>query len=494
MALPNIFTQTPIEASIWTAAVGMQVEVARILKSTPLFWGAIGLVVGLALIMFLWRLGRPGSVQFSVAKLATMLVTICFGVSFLSYQNTSPFSPVNSRGQEWRSMPRVSQNPKYKDLTQSTNGLYWYTVIHRAMIEVSDLLTSVVGYVANDPFHKEAPEYLVNALSATARMSIDDPNIERSFDELVARCTDTKQGQVLGNTDSVKSLFQLQDPWCQNKYNSLQTQLKTWARNNRPRTLSGNQLLTPLMSLVGIHSETDVDNKMIASAVKNYARTKAGETFAFHNTNTNALVGGTDFWVNLSKGFSPTSNFLSLVNGVRSVLGLETRDLEGANARNEAAVTYNKMLAFLPAARGYAKAIIAILFIPASLALCLGVTGYFFGWLKMTALFTLYQPISAAFYYFTTKLIATTETIKAMDVIRVDPMVLAGADVIDDNLARIQAVYFCIQLGLLFTVAVAGIRAFGALRSLRHSYLSELVSGVTTPIHTVSHLVKGFSK
>lgn len=482
MALPNIFTQTPIEAAIWTAAVGTQTEIARIITSTPIFYGCISLAIGAAALMFFFRLGTAHHKGHAVSKLALFLLTVCLGISFLSYQNRTSFSPVNARGVEWKQNPRVASNLRYSDLRIQATGLYWYTVIHRGLIEVSDLLTSAVGYVAQDPLNKSAPQYLVNALAATAKMSLDDPAVEETFDELVARCSDTHQGRILSSESSLKTLFNVNDAWCNSKYQTLASQLKSWARNHRPRELNFGSGASSLLASVGLARQDAVDNKIIASAVKNYARDKAGESYAFHNTNGAALVDGSDFWVNLTKSFSPSSAILSVVNAGRSFFGMEPKDLEGAAARNEAAVAYNQLLAFLPAARGYAKAIIAYLFIAAALGLCVGISGYFWGWLKMAAIFTFYEPISAAFYYFTTKMITTTETIRAMDSIRVDPLVLSGANIIDSNLARMELVYFCIQMGLLLTVAVAGIRAFGAVRSVRHSYLGDLFGSVSRTV------------
>ena len=56
MALPQVFTATPVEAGIWTAAVGTQVQIARAVTASPIFWGIVSLAIGYALIKCLLEL------------------------------------------------------------------------------------------------------------------------------------------------------------------------------------------------------------------------------------------------------------------------------------------------------------------------------------------------------------------------------------------------------------------------------------------------------
>lgn len=491
MSLPEIFTQTPLEAGIWTAAVGAQTAIAKAITSSAVFYGAVTLSLAIGAIMFLFGIGSGGSTKRSISRFLLLLVTIAIGFSFLKKENSTPFSPVNATGVKWRSVSKVASNPKYKSLQSNYNGLFWYTTFHKSMSEIAHLMTDIIAKGMDDPNYNQAPEFLLNALAQTARATIDDPEVERKFDVLVHNCTDTKRGKVLGNNDSIKTLFDLSSPDCNATYSELVTSLRTWAERNRPAILTTPPIGSSIAIAFDAFALSDVqvvDNKMIASAVKNYARQKIGETSDFHNTNADASINGTDFWVNLNKYLFSTDSIMIGINGVKKLFGFETSDLEGANARNEAAVKYNKLLQFLPAVRGYASAILAYSWIVAAVALCVGVHQMFLSWLKMTAWFCLYMPFSAALYQFTTKMIATTENIQAMNSLRVDPMILAGANVIDYNIARMQLVYFILQLSLMAFFGFAGIRSFAPIATLRHSYIGDIVRNGGLLISTVARI------
>lgn len=474
MALPNIFTQTAVEAGIWTAAVGTQNSLADAITSSVIFWGIVTLAIGVALMRFLFGLGTSAGASFTIRRFVTFLFIVAVGISFLKQKNGSHFSPVNANGTEWRSVRKVSQNPKYNSLQQNVNGLYWYTLLHRGIKEVAQFMTDAITRTTGNSWGRVAPEYLLNALAQTARATIDDPAIERTFDRLSHNCADTRSGAVLNNSVSIQSMFNVATPECQGLYRDLSAQLRGWATGQRPNYIRPPPG-TPPENVTALHLNElqAIDNKIIASAVKNYARRKAGEAYAYHNTNEAALIGGSDVWVNVQKGFS-TDTFLVLANAGMDLFGAK-RDLEGYSARNEAAVMYNKLLQFLPAVRGYAAAILAYMFLVAAVGMCVGIPNLFLGWLKMTAIFALYQPFSAALYQFTTNLISTTENISAMNSIIADPMVLAGAHILDSNVARITAVYFCMQLALIAIFAGAGIRALQPVHSITHSYLAGIV-------------------
>lgn len=481
MALPDIFVGTPTEAGIWTAAVGSQANIADSIANSPIFIGIVALSIGLAIIRLLSGIGFADGNKTHIKRFCLFLFCVSLGATFLRKANSTTFSPLNANGMPWRSVTKVANNPKYSALQNNTNGLFWYTLIHRGFMEGSQFLTDKVSQATDDNWNHVAPEYLLNALAQTARATIDDPAIENSFDTLVYSCSDTPKGYILGNTTSVKSMFNLSDPKCLEMYSQLTAQLQTWAQNERPKYFNFPSGSPP--SSVGVFQLANasvVDNKIIASAVKNYARSKIGEA-RYTNTNQAALIDGSDFWVNVKQSFSPNA-FLTLSNFFAE------KDLEGAAARNEAAVTYNRLLMFIPAIRGYAAALLAYMFLVAAIGLSVGTPSYFFGWLKMTAIFSLYQPLSAALYQFTTKLITTTENITAMNSLANDPMVLAGAHIIDSNVARITAVYFCMQMVLIATVAAGGISAFQPIHQIRHSFIGSLTQVFHNSLRSLSHV------
>lgn len=489
MALPNIFTSTPVEAGIWTAAVGTQVEIARTISSSQVFIVISAIAVGIATIRFLLQLGSGDNRRSAVLKFVTFLAFVAIGISFLKKENTVPFTPTNSMGRAWKQVPKVSANKKYKDVQINTNGLFWYTLMHRGMLEIAYFVTGAVSRVASDPTYKSSPEFLINALAQTTRATIDDPAIERDFDTLVFNCSDKSAGRILGPLESIRSMFDLSRQECGQLYNQLQAKLKTWAAANRPKIFAPVLLAHGVPSAyadLGLTNTGYVDNKIIASAVKNYARVKAGESSSITATNNAALIDGTDTWVNISKALSADGLLMAY-----SFLSGDRRDLESAAARNEIAITYNRLLQFLPAIRGYALAILAYTFVVAALALSIGLTGMFLGWLRMSAIFCLYIPFSAALYQFTTRLIATTENINAMQAIANDPFVIGGASIIDANLSRIQVVYFALQISLVLVFAIAGIRAFHPIQNIRGTFLSGIIRNGFYAISTAARVASG---
>lgn len=486
MALPQIFVSTPVEAGLWTAAVTTQAQIAKAFTSSPVFWGVVSIAIGFMVIRVLMDIGGGQGRDFALKRFAFGVLCVTLGITFLKKENTSPFSPVNASNREWRNVPKVAANPKYKPLQSQEKGLYWYTFIHRSMWEVAGLMTDIVSKTAGDSSSKEAPEYLLNAFAQTARATIDDPDVERTFDSLVFNCSDTKTGKVLGNTDSLKSMFTLENPECNQLYNSLKTKLESWARSKLPTYVPP----TGSNSIVGaayyMANPEFLTNKIIASAVKNYAKTRVGESTLLNSTNNDALIDGSDFWVNVSKTFS-TDSILMIANAFTG----EYKDLEGASARNELAVTYNRILQFLPAMRGYANVILAYAFIAAAMGLCVGVPKLFYGWLKMTAMFCLYMPFSAALYQFTTRLISTSQNLATINAIQADPFVLAGASVLDSNIARITAVYFSLQIALLLIFAVGGLSSFHPLQTLSHSFVGGMVRNTIYTMSFASRAISG---
>lgn len=487
MALPQIFVSTPVEAGLWTAAVTTQAQIAKAITTSPIFWGIVAISIGFMTIRVLMDMGTGQGRDYALKRFVISLLCVTLGITFLKKENTSAFSPMNASNREWKSIPKVAANPKYKSLQNQEKGLYWYTLIHRGMWEVALFMTNIVSNTAGDPLSKEAPEYLLNAFAQTARATIDDPEVERTFDSLVFNCSDSKAGKVLGNMDSIKSMFNLTKPECNQLYNSLQIKLKSWAQSKMPPYVPpppGSNSIT--QAAYYMSNPEFLSNKMIASAVKNYARTRVGEQSTLSNTNTEALIDGSDFWVNVSKSFS-TDSFLMFLNAASP----EYRDYEGAAARNEVAVTYNRLLQFLPAMRGYANVILAYTFIAAAIGLCAGIPTMFFGWLKMTAFFCLYMPFSAALYQFTTRIVTTSQNITLMNSIQSDPMVLAGASILDANIARITAVYFCLQIAVLLAFAVGGITAFHPIQTITHSFVGGMVRNAVYTMSFVSRAVSG---
>jgi hypothetical protein len=144
-----------------------------------------------------------------------------------------------------------------------------------------------------------------------------------------------------------------------------------------------------------------------------------------------------------------------------SLLGpLTGVDFFGADARNQSAVLYNRIVQFLPPIRGYAKGILALSFVFAAASLCLGSLRFFISWLGMLLVFSLYDPLSTILYESVMMFSSAKDTTMALQALKNDPLILSGAAIIDDNLARLQAIYFALQMGLAAVCGAGGISIF----------------------------------
>lgn len=108
-------------------------------------------------------------------------------------------------------------------------------------------------------------------------------------------------------------------------------------------------------------------------------------------------------------------------------------------------------------------------------------------WFGMLILFTAYEPLSVMLYETTMLFTDARETTEAMAALGQDPLVLAGAAVIDDNLARIQAVYFTLQMGLAAVCGVGGISLLVYSKRIGGG-LSDSIAGKVTSLARTVHL------
>jgi hypothetical protein len=194
---------------------------------------------------------------------------------------------------------------------------------------------------------------------------------------------------------------------------------------------------------------------------------------------------GASAWVSLL-------NSLSLGGALHpfasNLFGLDTF---GADSRNEMAWMYNKLIQFLPPIRGYAKSILALGFVVASAALCFGFTGPIVGWLGASAVWAAYEPLSTLLYHTTLLFCRAEGSVEAAAALRTDPFVVAGAALVDANLARIQAVYFALQLGLAAATAWAGLSVFSHARRLGSGASGALTAQLVRTTQLVSPITRG---
>jgi len=163
-------------------------------------------------------------------------------------------------------------------------------------------------------------------------------------------------------------------------------------------------------------------------------------------------------------------------------------DYEAADARNEVAAIYTKVSVFLPAMRGFAKALLALMFLVAAARLCFGSPALLVSWGWCLLLLTAYEPLSTLLYQATITLTQAPETVQAMEALRSDPLVLVGAQVMDSYASKVQGTYFILQLGLTALTATAGLAVFRYQRALGGQLASVLLSKGAGALRTTAML------
>ncbi len=487
----SLFTQSPIEASLWTSFVTMQDWLVDNILLTPVFKAAAFTWMGFLLIKTIYRVGsggRPGSALWNFI-VALLLASI--GFSILRTKSGTAFRPVNAAGGEWSASSKVNATGKYDNLSSSdAHGLAFYVMIHRGANQIAEFVSGKIGEIFRNPVYNKSPYLMLQTMAQTAGATIDDPKALSSMNWLFENCADARTAKLIKPTDSYAALFELSKPECAERYRTFKGELHAWAQGKWGTSWwnAGQIAVSQIGAKLGFTDEDTLKNKMIASALVNTARAQMGQSR--QNVNTGALLGaqGGDPQSSFGAGYFTAASNLFSVGGVMNSLlkPLTGVDFWAADARNQSAAAYNRIIQFMPPIRGYAKGMLAIAFVFAAAALCFGTPRYMMAWMGMLLVFTAYGPLSTLLYETTMLFTKAKETTDAMGALRNDPLVLSGAAIVDDNLARIQAVYFALQLGLAGVCGVGGMSIFVFAKRLGGGLADGLVGKTVAAIHTVA--------
>ena len=475
-----MFTQSPIEAAIWSSFVSVQDFIVTNLLDTLTFKAAVFTWLGFLFIKAVYSMSSFEKPDQALSKFLVSVVISAFGFSFLSISSSS-FKPLNANSEAWAQAGNGSAALGLKKYSiSSSNGLETYKMIHGATNQLATFMSGRVAKLFSDDHYNQSPYLFLNTMAQTAAATIDDPKALADLNWMFENCGDNKTAPILEPTSSYSALFNLANPSCKDRYNKLVSSLKSWADSRWVNSLYdvgdvGSQYVA---SKLGYGDEQTLKNKIIASAMVNMARSKMGGNSA-NTTNNQALLdtsrpgdvfgSSTSFFVGLGNSMS--------VGGImhRLLAPVTGTDIYGADARNQSAFLYNRIIQFLPPIRGYAKGIIALAFVFAAAAMCFGSLKYMIAWFGMLFIFTIYEPASTLLYEITMQFSGTAQVTESMQALKNDPFVLSGAAIIDDNLARIQAVYFVLQLGLTAMCAAGGLSVFFMARRIGGGLSDSLV-------------------
>lgn len=470
-----MFTQSPIEGAIWTYFVAIQQQIAESIFLTTLFKAIVGTWIGFLFIKMALQMGTNNSPSQAITKFILILIISATGFSLLKTKAVDTFRPENSRGQYWNSKQKIKNSQKYSGLFLETNGLYFYVQIHNGVNEISKFISDKIGDVFKNKGLNDSPYLLIQTLAQTASESIDDPKSISDLNWLFENCSQNRKAIVFSKDSSFSSYFDLSRQECSQKYSELRKDLYAWSKDKYGTSIWNkfDIISSYIKDKFGFSSEETLQNKIISSALVNTLRSKIGRNQ--FNVANNALLDPN--WSSAKSLLPAYSNQLSLPGLLSSILGRFTGDdYFGADARNKSAVMYNQILQFLPPIRGYAKGIIAIAFVFAAASMCFGTLRYMVAWFGLLLVFSLYEPLSSILYESVMLFSNAKETTDAFQALQNDPLILSGAAIIDDNIARIQAVYFALQMGLTLACAAGGLSIFMHAKKIGAGLTDTMVS------------------
>ena len=454
-----MFTLTPMEGALWHLGVSAQAEIALKVFGNIVFTGVVVFFV-MKHVLTTLQASTSGADGHDIAKqLLIFAFCVVAGLTMLRTVASTPFQPVDSGGQEWSSYRFVRNNSDYQQLNNSTDGLWWYRLLHGSTVSISKYMTKIASGIFGDEMFLRSPDLMFKLLTATAAVQIDDARITTELDDFLARCSDTQKGRVADTSSSIGDLLNMSDPDCAQRYRELQYGLKIWVKGSMPTLVkkaqqeSSNALPA---HIIGFSNAEALENKVIGSALVNYGRQKArGYTDAI-NTNVKEL-GIQDksdhFWFNLQRIFSAGA-----LPAMVSHIFTEGRDVEAGINRNEARIVYNNLLNLLPSFKGYVKIFVALAFIFAAAGLCLGFVKPMLWWGGLLLMEMVYEPLATLNYEIHSMMLASSEVGRAFADLSRDPLALMGAALIDTKLVHYQTTYFLSQfvIAALFIVGIIG--------------------------------------
>lgn len=475
-----MFTQSPIEGAIWTSFVAIQQWIVDNIILSSVFKMSVATWIGFLFIKLVLQMGTSKSPSHAMGKFILALIISASGFSILKAKSNETFRTENSRGQTWDSKQKIKDSSKYSGLFLNTQGLLFYVQIHNGMNQISKYMSGKIGDLFKNEKSNDSPYLLIQTLAQTASQTIDDPKCISGLNYLFENCTDKRKALVLENNSSFSNLFDLSKTECQDKYSEFRKDLISWSRNKYGTSVWNNIEIgtSYLKNKFGFATEEALQNKMIASALVNTARMQLGRGNK-QNVNTQALLTNENdpMTASTTTYFTGVSNILSVGGFFNALLAPFTgNDFYGADVRNKSATMYNQILQFLPPIRGYAKGILALAFVFAAASMCFGTLRFMFGWFGLLLMFSLYEPLSTILYETVMLFSNAKETTDAFSALQNDPLILSGAAIIDDNLARIQAVYFALQIGITLACAAGGISLFMHTKRLGSGLSDGLVS------------------
>ncbi|MCB9228960.1 MAG: hypothetical protein H6618_05050 [Deltaproteobacteria bacterium] len=289
----------------------------------------------------------------------------------------------------------------------------------------------------------------------------------------------------MGRSDSLFSLFDESKTECQQRYEILKSELTKWVRKNEPYYYV-DMMHRGVSDIFNIFRDREaMDNKIIASAVIAYGKSRGNGNP--HHLNHEALNLGSSeyFWTSFQKIFT-TDGILNLVN----FWTWGSTNIQSEMERNNAALIYNRLLNLIPWFRGAIKSLIAISFIFSAAALAFGALKPMIWWFGILMMEAVYGPASALVYHMSGLFIKFSDLLQKFQSLKFDPMMLIAAHEIDQTLAYLQTVYFIVQMVIVFIFCFGIMQSGWAIQKTNYNPNFGISQGVQKIKQAVSVFTK----
>jgi hypothetical protein len=491
---PEIFTSTPIESHIIALCMQVQKAVASAFVGTPVIKGAMLVAFTITVIRSLTKGSMGGSsMTQSIWEIGKHLCLIFIAMVLLGNAGNRMRFMSTATKTEWASKPGVSRNNTFRStLVNGTEGLYWYGQIHGAFSEISASITRSISQAFTDPSLINDPMFLVKQLTkgSMAAAGLEGTETASKLDALMRDCADTRSGKILGKNVSLVEMFDLNKEGCSANWNAFEGSLNSFGDNLLSVYKPG--VIDRMKAMLNSDSRT-IKNVLLANAITNYAKDRAG--FTATNSLKNPIATFSDGTDRMVEDFAEGP----VASGYMYMLEAFMNDPHSTGLKAEASQKFNQISSLIPAARGWIYGLLAILFIFAAALLGFGSTKWFLAWLTALATVSLYQPFAILGYkiaqYFTNK----TAYANALDNFSSDPLLLSGVNVMRDQLAQVQTVYLAFEIGTFVVFMIGGVRVFngvmnltGRLGAMTLSRIGGLASQLATQ-YAYSQYRAGFS-
>lgn len=434
---------TPVEAAIWSSALGVQDAIATYLH------GVVGVLVllGVSFSLFHYAKGLVGDGDLTrlTGPFLTRLLIITVGLTFLGV-NAGSFQATSPKGSSWSSFGALKNEAEFAPIFQDHSGMTFYKLMHGALVEISAKLTSLVGDATGKPWDA-SPEGAFRSMAMAARAQFDDPELLRSLSDLDTHCPKTTNQPVVDLKTGLSAFWDLSTPECETRHRLYKTQLEGWAKKQTGAIDSAYYAFCGL-KFNPLCDQENLKGMFIANAAKNYAMKSFDTTLGLHEdalTIRKAAKGEDDpYYQNAGRSLA-LDRLFSLKSLVAAVTDRDFNTMSVNEMRNPAAEKYNDYLHLLPALRGYMLGFCAIAFVFSALFMCIGRLSAIISWCVMAATLSLYPFLSACAFAGAASFMDMTRVSELNPNLTADPTMVGLAAALTEQVSSMSTVYFILQ-------------------------------------------------